>query len=204
MTTAEHEAHRRFLNAYYRPVKHVYDVTRKYYLLGRDRVLRELLEEPWGSLIEVGPGTGRNLMQLHRARADARYGAVEASDEMLAMVRERCPWARCQHGFAEDVDYSRVLGQRPDRILFSYCLSMVQDGGRALDNARRALAPGGELVVIDFGDLGRRPLLARAMSRFLAAFHVEAPAHALLCEHEACIRWGVGRYYLVARMKPLQ
>lgn len=202
MTPADRDAHVRFLNAYYRRVKHVYDASRRFFLFGRDRTLAELLAEPWDSLIEVGPGTGRNLVKLRAARPAAQYGGVEASDEMLAMARRRCRWAALSRGFAEDVDYSRLLGAPPQRIFFSYCLSMVQDGDAALTNARRRLAPNGKVVVVDFGDFAGLPLRG-AMRRFLRAFHVAAPSASLFHKHEAEVRWGPGRYYLIASMKPL-
>lgn len=200
MSTSSREAHRDFLNAYYRNVRHVYDATRKYYLFGRDRALRELLDEPWDTLVEVGPGTGRNLLELRSARPSARYGGIEASDEMLAMARRRCPGMRLEHGFAENADYVTLLGARPDRILFSYCLSMVQDRDAALRNARRQLAPNGKLVVVDFGDMRGLPLFAGLMRRFLSAFHVATPDPELLSRHGAELRWGPGRYYVIAVM----
>src|SRR5690606_7770136 len=122
------------------------DLTRKYYLFGRDRVLRDLAGEHWQTLIEIGPGTGRNLGMLHDMRPDARLGGIEASDAMLEHARRKCPWAALEQGFAENADLEGLLGCKPDRILYSYCLSMVQDPVEALLNARRALAPGGEVV----------------------------------------------------------
>ncbi len=38
-TKGDAAAHRSFLNTYYGISRHFYDVTRKYYLFGRDRVL---------------------------------------------------------------------------------------------------------------------------------------------------------------------
>ncbi|MGF1468513.1 MAG: class I SAM-dependent methyltransferase [Sandaracinaceae bacterium] len=201
--TASQQAHRDFLNRYYGAFRHVYDLSRKYYLFGRDRALRELLEEPWESLVEVGPGTGRNLIKLRRGRRHASYGGVEASDAMLELARRRCPWANLVHGFAEDCDYAAVHGEPPDRILFSYCLSMVQEPTRALENAQRSLAPGGEVLVVDFADLGGVPTPFRGLlSRWLATFHVEPLDLGLLHDHDAAVRFGPGRYYLIARLSP--
>lgn len=197
----EQTEHRAFLNRYYGSVKHVYDLTRKYYLFGRDTALKQLLKEPWETLMEIGPGTGRNLDILHRSRPQAQYGGIEASDEMLAYAQERCPWATLQHGYAESADLTSVLERRPERILFSYSLSMVQDPEAALSNARRALAPGGEVVVVDFGDLGslwgpvRSPLRS-----FLKAFHVEPLDEAVLAPHAPRMAWGPGHYYVIARL----
>lgn len=199
---ARFEAHRRFLNAYYRQVRHVYDPTRKYFLFGRDRLLAQLLREAWESLVEVGPGTGRNLAALQRSRPQARFGGVEASDAMLETARRRCPFASLQHGFAEDVDYRGLLGGAPARILFSYSLSMVQEPERALRNALSGVAEGGEVVVVDFADLSGLAPLAPPFRRFLRSFHVTPPDPVLLDALGAELSWGPRRYYLIARLRP--
>jgi S-adenosylmethionine-diacylgycerolhomoserine-N-methlytransferase len=193
-------AHRAFLNRYYAFSRPFYDVTRKYYLLGRDPTIRSLASDlGWRRLVEIGPGTGRNLTLLHRDRADAILGGVEASDEMLAHAKARCPWATLEHGFAEDAPVGALLGEPPDRVLFSYCLSMVRDPERAIANARRSLAVGGQVVVVDFGDLTGLPaIVARSFRAYLRAFHVQPLGDAILAD--ATERYdGPGRYYVVAR-----
>jgi S-adenosylmethionine-diacylgycerolhomoserine-N-methlytransferase len=199
---SDRNEHRAFLNRYYGISRHFYDLTRKYYLFGRDTVLRELLAEPWDRLIEVGVGTGRNLRMLHAARPGALLGGIDASDQMLAHVRPRAPWAKLAHGFAEDADLVALLdGQRPDRVLFSYCLSMVSDPVAALRNTQRALAPGGKVVVVDFSDLEGLPrLLQRSLRRWLTTFHVQPLDAAVFTEVGARLRYGFGRYYVVAEL----
>ncbi|WP_344386229.1 class I SAM-dependent methyltransferase [Asanoa iriomotensis] len=194
-------AHRAFLDRYYRVTHHVYDVSRKYFLFGRDGVLDRLLASEWTTLVEIGPGTGRNLVRLHRRRPRATLGGLEASDVMRAHAGRRCPWARIDAGFAEDADIGAVLGVRPQRILMSYSLSMFTDKDRAIDNARRHLAPGGELWVVDFADLAGLPALPRrAMRSFLSAFHVEAVPDDLPHRHGAShVDHGPFRYFVVAR-----
>jgi S-adenosylmethionine-diacylgycerolhomoserine-N-methlytransferase len=192
------EAHRRFLNAYYGTSRHFYDLTRKYYLFGRDRALRELAKEKWSTLVEIGPGTGRNLRLLHRVRPDARLGGVEASDEMLEHARKRCPWARLVRGFAESADLATVHGAPPDRILFSYCLSMVSERRTALQRAREAVAPGGEVMVVDFADMSGMPAVPRrALRSWLKTFHV-TPLDADFFEG-GIATYGPMRYYAIAR-----
>lgn len=203
MATAPQQ-HRDFLNRYYRLTRHVYDATRKFYLFGRDAAIRAILAGNWARLVEIGPGTGRNLRRLRAARPLAQYGGVEASDAMLAHARARLPWARLVHGFAEDADYAGLLDARPDVVLFSYCLSMVQDPRRALENARRSVAPGGRVVVVDFGDLDGLPRIPRAiLRRWLALFHVTPLDPAVLDPHQPAITHGPGRYYLIASLPPL-
>ena len=204
MTSGGQAAHRAFLDRYYRLTHHVYDASRKYFLFGRDAVLDRLLAAGWTTLVELGPGTGRNLDRLHRRRPGARFGGLEASEVMRAHAGRRCPWARIEPGFAEDGDIGAVLGAPPQRILISYALSMFTDRGRAIDNARRHLAPGGELWVVDFADLaGLPPGPRRAMRGFLRAFHVEVVPDELLRRHRAShIEHGRFRYFVVARFPP--
>lgn len=156
--TAAREDQRAFLNRYYGVSRYFYDATRKYYLFGRDEALRELAADwRWTRLLEIGPGTGRNLARIHDLRPDATLGGVEASDAMLEHARKRCPWARLEHGFAEDAPLAELLSGPPERILFSYCLSMVEERQKALEHTRAALAPGGEVVVVDFADFAGLP-----------------------------------------------
>jgi S-adenosylmethionine-diacylgycerolhomoserine-N-methlytransferase len=191
--------HRAFLNRYYGASRLIYDATRKYYLFGRDGVLRDLARDRgWGTLVEVGPGTGRNLTRLRRARPDARLGGLEASDAMIEHARVRCPWARIAHGFAEDAPLADVLGERPDRVLFSYCLSMVEDRAAALANARAALSDRGEVVVVDFADFAGWPARAADVFRsYLRTFHVE-PLGADDLRDASAVRRGPAGYYVCA------
>jgi S-adenosylmethionine-diacylgycerolhomoserine-N-methlytransferase len=198
----EHAEHRAFLNRYYGASRLFYDATRKYYLLGRDGALRDLAaDRRWSTLVEVGPGTGRNLLRLHRARPAARLGGLEASDAMIDHARRKCPWALLVQGFAEDAPLADVLGERPDRILFSYCLSMVGDRAAALANARAALKGGGEVVVIDFSDLRGLPRrAATAFRAYLGAFRV-TPLDESDLRGASEIQHGPGRYFVRATFR---
>jgi S-adenosylmethionine-diacylgycerolhomoserine-N-methlytransferase len=199
-----HAQHRAFLNRYYGVSRYFYDITRKYYLFGRDTALRELgADTRWKRLIEIGPGTGRNIVRLRRARPDAQLGGVEASDAMLLHARKRCPWAALEHGFAESASLLLPLGGRPDRILFSYCLSMVGDRAAAIANARRALAANGEVVVVDFADFRGFPEgVARIFRDYLRAFHVK-PLDPATLSGATSVRFGPGHYYVIARFGEL-
>jgi S-adenosylmethionine-diacylgycerolhomoserine-N-methlytransferase len=197
---SDRDAHAEFLDAYYGWARHIYDPTRKYYLLGRDTVLKRLLEERWSTLVEVGPGTGRNLAFLNARRPEATLGGIEASAAMRDVCLERCPYARIEEGFAEDCDLAKPVGGPPDRVLFSYCLSMVQDPAAAIANARRQLAPGGQLVVVDFGQMERLPrTFRRVMRRFLDKWHVHPLDGQWLQDQGASTRSGGRGYWIEAR-----
>lgn len=55
--------------------RHVYGLTRRYYLLGRDELLDRIAARPAGHVLEVGCGTARNLRVLHDAAPTTSYTA---------------------------------------------------------------------------------------------------------------------------------
>lgn len=79
--------HAKSMDRMYRYQRHIYDLTRKYYLFGRDRAIEGLKIPPQGSLLEVGCGTGRNLLLAHRRYLDANLYGLDISAEMLQSAR---------------------------------------------------------------------------------------------------------------------
>src|ERR1700692_2159993 len=76
------EATRR-MNRMYRRQRHIYDGTRRYYLLGRDQMISGLRPDAGASVLEIGCGTGRNLVLAARLCPDARFFGIDVSTEML-------------------------------------------------------------------------------------------------------------------------
>ncbi|WP_273431063.1 class I SAM-dependent methyltransferase [Chitinibacter tainanensis] len=198
----ELEEHRAFLNRYYQHVRHVYDLSRKFFLFGRDRALRDLLAGQWEDLVEIGAGTGRNLRWLARRRP-AHYTGIDAADAMLLQARRQAPAMRFLHGFAETCDIAGLHGRAPARILFAYSLSMMPQPAAVLANAAAALAPGGEIWIIDFADAAHWWAPARrALQRFLTPFRVYPPPVSLYTPYETRLEYGLGRYYQLVRLRP--
>lgn len=169
--------HSRLMDQVYRHQRHIYDATRKYYLLGRDRAIAGLDLAPGQSLLEIGCGTGRNLALVARRYSSARMFGLDISSEMLATARNKLA------GLGEDVmlaelDASRFsasdFGQAGfDRILISYALSMIPEWRQTIAAALAALAPGGSLHIVDFGQQEGLPALSRrVLHGWLARFHV--------------------------------
>jgi S-adenosylmethionine-diacylgycerolhomoserine-N-methlytransferase len=197
--------HRRFLDDYYGATHRVYDATRRYYLFGRDRVLRDLARQRWRSIVETGCGTGRNLAVLHRLKPRRHFGGVEPSAPMRAHAQSTAPFARIVDGFAEDAPYLAIANGPPDRILFSYSLSMIGDPDEAIAHARVSLAERGRVVAVDFADLGGVPRpLRRAFVRWLDLFHVKPLPSAFYARHRAQVFDGPLGYYRVATFDPVR
>ncbi|TIT48519.1 MAG: class I SAM-dependent methyltransferase [Mesorhizobium sp.] len=181
MSTTELPAsHAELMDGVYRWQRHIYDLTRKYYLLGRDRLIAGLDVPPGGTVLELGCGTGRNIILAARAYPDARFFGLDISAEMLetagkAIDREglsdRVMLAR---GDATDFDAKALFGKgRFDRVFVSYSLSMIPGWEKTVSAALAALAPTGSLHIVDFGQQEGLPGWFRALLRgWLKKFHV--------------------------------
>src|SRR5260370_4350741 len=110
------EATRR-MNRMYRRQRYIYNGTRRYYLLGRDQLIAGLRPVPGASVLEIGCGTGRNLVLAARRHPDAQFFGIDVSTEMLTSavlaVSRRGPTNRspaaqgdatgCDTGFPFDI-----------------------------------------------------------------------------------------------------
>lgn len=165
------------MDAMYRYQRHIYDLTRKYYLLGRDRMISGLAVPDGGTLLEVGCGTGRNLLLARRYYPSASLCGLDISAEMLVSAR---------HNFRRESDQPMLrvadatrftpadFGTAAfDRVMISYALSMIPDWEAAIDRALAVLGPAGSLHIVDFGQQERLPKFARkVLHAWLNRFHV--------------------------------
>jgi len=177
-------SHAGHMDAIYRTQRHFYDLTRKYYLLGRDRLIRELAPPSGGSVLEIGCGTGRNLIAAARQWPDARFYGIDISEAMLETARAKVARAGLAdrivlaQGDATAFDAQALFGMaRIDRIFQSYTLSMIPDWQGALREAAAKLAPQGRLTIVDFGQQEGLPRAFRTMLlAWLAKFDVSPRA----------------------------
>jgi len=157
-------SHAQRMDAVYSAQRHIYDLTRKYYLLGRDALIRDLSPPEGGAVLEVGCGTARNLILAARAAPQARFYGFDISEAMLETARAKVASAGLSgrimlaQGDAANFDSAAALGiARFDRVFMSYTLSMIPDWRSAIRDAARKLAPGGALHIVDFGQQERLP-----------------------------------------------
>lgn len=173
------ETHAGLMDRVYRRQRYVYDFTRKYYLFGRDRLIRDLSLPPGANLVEVGCGTARNLIAIAKAYPGTRLYGLDASEAMLESARMAIRRAGLEQriilkqGLAEDFTPAQFGVESFENVLFSYSLSMIPDWRGALAAGSAALSPSGRLHVVDFGDLtGLGKLAERVMRGWLTLFHV--------------------------------
>jgi S-adenosylmethionine-diacylgycerolhomoserine-N-methlytransferase len=198
----------------YRYQRYVYDLSRKYYLLGRDALLQEMAVEPGETVLEIGCGTARNLVKMaYRYPAAELYG-VDASSMMLDTAHAKLQGTLYENkislrqGLAGQISYRDFGLDKPfDHIVFSYVLSMIPGWQVALEQTLDILKPGGCLHVVDFSDQSTMPAWFRKLLlTWLDWFHVHPdPAVPVFLEQLAArhndqlrMRQLPGRYALLA------
>jgi S-adenosylmethionine-diacylgycerolhomoserine-N-methlytransferase len=170
-------AHAALMDGMYRYQRHFYDLTRKYYLFGRDTTIAKLDVPASGTLLEVGCGTGRNLLLAHRRFPSARLYGLDISQEMLISAhnnfRGQSHMPEFRVADATDFRPQEFGAEGFDRVMISYALSMIPDWQGAVAAAMAATAPGGELHIVDFGQQERLPTWFRSILQgWLRKFHV--------------------------------
>jgi S-adenosylmethionine-diacylgycerolhomoserine-N-methlytransferase len=168
------------MNRMYRWQRYIYDATRRYYLLGRDQLIDGLQPAANATVLEIGCGTGRNLVHAARKYPHATFCGIDVSTEMLTTAISAIDRGglggsvRVAHGDATAFDPAPLFGIVAfDHVMISYSLSMIPDWHAVLDNAVLRLKPGGQLHIVDFGHQERLPRLARiVLLRWLALFEV--------------------------------
>lgn len=141
------------LARYYSLHSRIYDLTRWTFLFGRGRLVRLLQDRVQPrSIMEIGCGTGANLLRLGQAFPAAQLLGIDASEHMLAVAKRKLSSlagrVSLKPGF---YDAPLALEQPPDLILCSYSLSMINPGyDRVICAAARDLAPKGVFAAVDF------------------------------------------------------
>lgn len=177
---AHNAGHAALMDRVYRRQRHFYDLTRKYYLLGRDRLVRDLKAQPGETIVEIGCGTARNLIRIAEAYPGVKLYGLDASAQMLRTAEESIARAKVpgpivlRHGLAEDVTPGFFGLDRPfDHAIFSYSLSMIPDWRGALTAAAASVRADGRVHVVDFGDQRTLwPVARRGLRAWLGLFHV--------------------------------
>lgn len=178
-TTENHAAH---MDRMYRYQRHIYDLTRKYYLFGRDRAIAGLNAADGASILEVGCGTGRNLVLTRHHYPTAKLYGLDISAEMLQTARAKLAGGAQQ----PTLIVADATTFRPqdfgvsgfDCIMISYAVSMIPAWEDAISAALAALNPKGSLHIVDFGQQECLPQWFRTMLQaWLRRFHVTPRAN---------------------------
>src|SRR5215468_6214530 len=103
------------MDSMYRYQRYIYDPTRKFYLLGRDRLLDLMQVRTNDNVLEVGCGTGRNLAILAKKYPKATFYGLDASSVMLDAAKKkieskRLPNTRLEVALADSFSFGETFG----------------------------------------------------------------------------------------------
>ena len=167
----------------YRHQRYFYDFTRKYYLLGRDKLIEKLNVKNGENILEIGCGTARNLMILARRFPKANFYGLDASAAMLKTARKKIEARNIKNitlknVLAGDFNFQKTfnLTEPFDAIYFSYSITMIPDWREAIAVALENLKNGRNFYIVDFYD--QRDLSApfrRVLQNWLKMFDVIYP-----------------------------
>jgi S-adenosylmethionine-diacylgycerolhomoserine-N-methlytransferase len=143
-------SHAQRLETFYAPQAEHYDAFRERLLHGRKELIAQLNPLPGAHIVELGGGTGRNL--LYFGETLSTLGCVEVVDlcaSLLKEARERTKnYPNVRVIEADAVTYKPE--QLVDCVYFSYAITMIPDWHGAINNAYAMLKPDGSLGVVDF------------------------------------------------------
>lgn len=173
------------LTRYYRFHAKIYDATRWSFLFGRNQLLSMAADRFAGGdaprrILEVGCGTGKNLVGLSRIYPSADITGLDLSPHMLVRAGKRLagePGDRAHPVRLELNLYNDAFQPaRPyDLIVFSYTLSMINPGwAGVIQKAASDLSAGGRIAVVDFHDSR-----VEGFKRWMGVNHVRMDGHLL-------------------------
>lgn len=153
MSDADHNASS--LRSYYRWHAKFYDATRWAFLFGRRGLIATVADQVKTPerILEIGCGTGKNLVALAEAFPGARITGLDLSPDMLDCARAKIA------PFADRIDLLHrpydglVAGEEGkfDLVVISYALSMINPGfDEVIRLCRGDLREGGVIAVVDF------------------------------------------------------
>jgi ubiquinone/menaquinone biosynthesis C-methylase UbiE/DNA-binding transcriptional ArsR family regulator len=139
--------------AYFRSHAAEWDRIRKLHVTDEavEAAISEALgDKPFRSLLDLGTGTGR-ILELFGPSIERGLG-IDLSLDMLLLARARLERAGLRHCSVRqgDIYDLPVPANSFDVVIIHQVLHFLDDGGRAIREAARVLAPSGRLVVIDF------------------------------------------------------
>lgn len=123
-----------------------------------DAIAGLLSDRPIGALLDIGTGTGR-MLELFAPRSDSAIG-IDRSSEMLRLARVKLDEAGVSGASLRQGDMQALplADSSADSIILHQVLHFAQQPGAAIAEAARVLAPGGQLLVIDFAQHDRAEL----------------------------------------------
>ncbi len=129
--------------------------------------------------LDIGCGTARLAPAL--LAAGAEVSGIDVSDKMLAVARNKYPWAEFKVGDAEEIPYG---DNTFDIVVAAFVLVHLKDLKRAFREAHRVLKDGGKFIVTNINQK-KPPKLKIGREEIIIASYYHIPKHVFLALQEA-------------------
>lgn len=152
MNPISEKSYRQQLNNYYRFHSKIYDATRWSFLFGRSSIIDYLPElAPGAQILDIGCGTGTNLIRLLKRYPEAHLTGIDLSPEMLEVATKKIGPTSSITLQNKSYQHLDIQDNSIDVILLSYSLTMMQrDYLTILNQLKSHLKPNGILAAVDF------------------------------------------------------
>lgn len=105
-----------------------------------------------GRVLEIGIGSGLNIPYYDPSRVEHLWG-LDPSAEMWSIAQKNAAERLLETEFIEAGAESIPLeNNAADTVVMTYTLCTIPEAGSALDEVRRVLRPGGELLFCEHGE----------------------------------------------------
>ena len=145
------EKHAKNVAQYYRLHAPIYDVTRWSFLFGRKTLIDQIPSLPaQPNILEVGCGTGKNLIYLKQRFPDADITGIDLSTDMIGKAHKNITTPSIN---LKKMRYGsgKLKEETYDLILLSYTLTMMgAEYSYIVSRIKNNLNANGYLAVVDF------------------------------------------------------
>lgn len=156
ITTAIHEQTQN-MRKYYQLHAQIYDLTRWSFLFGRKQLVKDLkhIVPVSNTILEIGCGTGFNLINLSKFFPTASLIGMDTSKDMICEATKNVSELKNRialYNRPYQLGNNQLLA-KPDVVVFSYALSMINPYyADLIQQAYHDLPEGGHIAVVDFYD----------------------------------------------------
>ena len=128
----------------------VYDFNRRFFLFGRKTLISligKIMDPAPATILEIGCGTGENLLRLSKLFPQAKLTGIDLSTDMLDVARNKLGDNITL--INEMFDHNLVVAKF-DLIICSYLTSTVPELSKLLTQAAATLNDNGHFACVDF------------------------------------------------------
>lgn len=169
----------RRIKKYYHFQSKIYDLTRWAFLFGRLNILNKIpyQKNDHFKLVEIGCGTGFNLYNISKKFPNAKLVGLDISKDMINIADKKLSHIPNKANlicspYEKEIS---IFNKKPDIILFSYFLTMINPQWKELiEQAYEDMSEGGKILVVDFHNSN-----LSSFKKHMSNHHVRMDGHIL-------------------------